>query len=79
MGCSGEDVWLSPKAQRVFDCSVECKNQERPSLRKSWEQAVSNSGDRNPLLFTTWNRGDELVTMRASQFFKLLGDKNESI
>jgi hypothetical protein len=72
MGCSGEDIWLSTRAREVFNHSVECKNQERINLKKSWAQTVANAKNYNPLLFMTWNRGDELVCMKASHYFKLL-------
>ena len=77
MGCSGEDIQLSPKARELFSNSVECKNNERPNLRKAWAQAEANAGQYNPLLFTTWNRGPELVTMRTSHYFNLIKDLRE--
>ena len=72
MGVSGPDVQLSPAARKLFDVSIEVKNQERPGLRKAWEQADANSNGRNPLLFNTWNRGPELVTMKVSYYFNLI-------
>ena len=72
MGASGEDVQLSPAARELLDVSIEAKNQERIGVRKSWEQTVANAKDHIPLLFMTWNRGDELVCMRASYYFSLL-------
>ena len=75
MGVSGPDVQLSPAARKLFDVSIEVKNQERPGLRKAWEQADANSNGRNPLLFNTWNRGPELVTMKASYYFNLIKEE----
>ena len=72
MGAGGEDVLFSPAAREVFDVSIEAKNQESIGIRRSWEQTVANSSGRNPLLFMTWNRGDELVCMKASYYFTLL-------
>ena len=75
MGVSGPDVQLSPAAKKLFDVSIEAKNQERPGLRKAWEQADANSDGCNPLLFNTWNRGPELVTMKASYYFNLIKEE----
>jgi len=75
MGVSGPDVQLSPRAKELFAHSIEVKNQEKPSLRKSWEQADANSDGCNPLLFTTWNRGPELVTMKVSYYFNLIKEE----
>jgi len=75
MGVSGPDVQLSPAAQKLFDARIEAKNQEKPGLRKAWEQAEANSDGRNPLLFNTWNRGPELVTMKASYYFNLIKEE----
>ena len=72
MGVSGPDVMLSPKARKLFGFSVEVKNQEKPSLRRAWGQTEANAGEHEPLLFNTWNRGPELVTIKASCFFKLM-------
>jgi len=72
MGASGPDVQLSPAARELFDVSIEAKNQERIGIRRCWEQTVANAKDHIPLLFMTWNRGDELVCMKASYYFKLL-------
>jgi hypothetical protein len=75
MGVGGEDVQLSPKAREFFPNSIECKNNERPSLRRSWDQAVANAKKYNPLLFVTWNRGEVLVVMKASHYFKLIKEE----
>ena len=75
MGVGGEDVQLSPKAREFFPNSVECKNNERPSLRRAWDQTVANAKKYNPLLFVTWNRGEVLVVMKASHYFKLIKEE----
>ena len=75
MGVSGPDVQLSPAAKKLYNVCIEAKNQERPGLRKAWEQADANSDGCNPLLFNTWNRGPELVTMKASYYFNLIKEE----
>ena len=75
MGVSGPDVQLSPAAKKLYNVCIEAKNQERPGLRKAWEQADANSNGSNPLVFTTWNRGPELVTMKASYYFNLIKEE----
>ena len=72
MGVSGPDVQLSPAAKKIYNVSIEVKNQERPGLRKAWEQADANSNGCTTLLFNTWNRGPELVTMKVDYYFTLL-------
>ena len=72
MGVSGPDVQLSPAAKKLYNVSIEVKNQERPGLRKSWEQADANSNGCTTLLFNTWNRGPELVTMKVDYYFNLI-------
>ena len=73
MGDSGADLKLSPAARRVFPFSVECKAQEKVSLRQWWEQAKANSTDElAPLLITKQSRKEPLVVMNLQTFIKLL-------
>jgi hypothetical protein len=77
MGCSGEDIWLSDAARKLFPFSVECKNQERLNLWASWEQAVSNTTAGNTLLVVKRNRQKPLAVVSIDVFFELLRKSNE--
>ena len=46
----------------------ECKNQERLSLWRSWEQATGQAGDKTPVLVVSANRRPVLVVMRAEDW-----------
>ena len=56
MGSNGEDIVLSPYARSIFPYSVECKNQEKLNLWKSWEQTQGNAEDNQPLLIVGKNK-----------------------
>ena len=72
MGAGGEDVLLSPKGREVFPYSIECKNQERVNVWKSYEQAVANAKGHEPLLVISKNRKEPLVIVSADYFIKEL-------
>ena len=75
MGCGGEDLQFSPAARRVYDISIECKNQESLSVWKAYEQAEANSGKYEPVLFMKKNRKKALVVVDADYFIKLMNNK----
>ena len=77
MGQGGSDLQLSPAAHNLFPFNIECKNQERIALWESWKQAKANQGDHIPLLFIKRNYSEELVIMRAEDFFDIIrkGDR----
>lgn len=69
MGCSGEDVLLSPKARLKFPFSIECKNTERLNLYKAYNQCVENSKElHEPLLFVKRNHSRPLAVVDAEWF-----------
>lgn len=75
MGNSGADVYITDKEiDKKFNYAIECKSQEKPSI-KSWiNQARSNiKGKKNWLLF--WKCKDwqkPVVILDSKVFFKLL-------
>ena len=71
MGESGEDIKLSPAARRLIPYSFECKNQEAVNVWKAYEQAESNSGDYEPVVFIKRNNQKPLVVVDAEYFVKL--------
>ena len=68
MGAGGEDIMLSPTARAEFPFSIECKNQERISIWKSYEQAVSNAGNHEALLIIKRNNQKPLAVVDAEHF-----------
>ena len=74
MGCSGEDLQLSPAARRLFPYSVEAKNVEKLNVWGAYEQAVANSGEHEPLLVMKKNRKKPLVVLDLEAFIELLKD-----
>jgi len=71
MGCSGEDVLLSPKARGKFPFSVEAKNTERLNLHRAYSQCVENSKDlHEPLLIVKKNHSKPLAVVDAEWFIK---------
>ena len=71
MGESGEDIKLSPAARKLIPYSIECKNQESLNVWKSYEQAQSNSGDYEPVVFIKRNNQKPLVVVDANYFINL--------
>lgn len=74
MGQNGVDLILSPAALKVFDLSIECKNVETLNVHgefwKHYEKYKDNESQK--LLVHTKNRFDPLVTMRLTDFIRLL-------
>ena len=70
MGAGGEDIMLSPTARVAFPFSIECKNQERISIWKSYEQAKSNAEVHEPLLIIKRNNHEPLAVINARYFIE---------
>ena len=71
MGAGGEDLIMARAAREKFPYSIECKNQESLSVWKSYEQAESNSGDHEPIVFIKRNNQKPLVVVDAEYFVRL--------
>ena len=77
MGRKGEDIQLSEKAKKFIPYSIECKNQEKMKyLWNSYEQAVSNANQLEPMVVLKINQKKPLVLIDAEHFFKLQSNKN---
>ena len=76
MGCSGDDIILSPKARQQFPFSIECANQEKLNLWKKWNQCVGNANGYLPLAVIKRNNIKPLVVIDAEYFFELY-EKNK--
>ena len=71
MGAGGEDLIMARAARLKFPYSIECKNQESLNVWKSYEQAESNSGKYEPVVFIKRNNQKPLVVVDAEYFVKL--------
>ena len=71
MGAGGEDLIMSRSAREKFPYSVECKNQERLNIWKSYEQAQQNSGNYEPIVVIKRNNVKPLVLVDADYFVEL--------
>tara|TARA_R110002012_G_scaffold217312_1_gene388516 strand:+ start:281 stop:544 length:264 start_codon:yes stop_codon:yes gene_type:complete len=77
MGMPGEDIVLSPAAKKIISYSFECKNKERLDLWKSLEQALENSGSRQPVLVIKRNRSRVYAVLEYDAFLDLIGEEDE--
>ncbi len=74
MGDSGEDIFLSPAARKLFPFSVECKNQEKLNIWSSLEQAETNSGNHIPIVIFKRNRSKTYVALEFEKLLELLNE-----
>ena len=77
MGAGGEDLIMARAAREKFPMSIECKNQEKVNVWKSYEQAKANCGDYEPVLFIKKNNSKPLVVVDAEFFVSLFGEESE--
>ena len=75
MGAGGEDLIMARSARKKFPFSIECKNQESLNVWKAYEQAESNSGDYEPVVFIKRNNQKPLVVIDAEYFIRIHDDK----
>ena len=75
MGAGGEDLIMARAAREKFPYSIECKNQETLNVWKSYEQAESNSGDYEPVVFIKRNNQKPLVVVDAEYFVRLHNER----
>lgn len=71
MGCSGEDIMLSPAARAIFPWSIECKNVEKLSIWSAIEQARYNSKTNTPVVIFTKNHEDAQIAVPFNYFMEL--------
>lgn len=72
MGEKGEDIKLSSTARKLFPFSVECKNLNRISVYKYFEQAKENCNGHTPLVVLKQNHSEPLVLLPLDAFLSLL-------
>ncbi len=66
---------MARAARAKFPYSIECKNQESVNVWKSYEQAVENSGNYEPIVIIKRNKSKPLVLIDAEHFVSLLKSK----
>ena len=71
MGSQGEDLIMARAAREKFPLSIECKNQESVNVWKSYEQAVENSGEYEPVVVIKRNQSKPLVVIDAEYFVSM--------
>ena len=71
MGSQGEDLIMARAAREKFPLSIECKNQESVNVWKSYEQAVENSGEYEPVVVIKRNKSKPLVVIDAEYFVSM--------
>lgn len=77
MGCKGEDVWLSERAQDAFPYSIEAKNTERLSIWAALKQAESEARKKTPLLVFTKNHTKIYCAVEFDHFMELVKELDE--
>ena len=70
MGASGEGLIMAQTARKKFPYSIECKNQERINIWNAYQQADTNSGKYEPILFIKRNNHKPLVVIDAEHFIR---------
>ena len=77
-GINGEDVQLSPAAQRLIPYSFEAKNQERLNIWGAIEQNHTNCNGRIPVTVIKKNHTNTYAVVPWDTFLKLLvGSKSD--
>lgn len=73
MGANGQDILMSPKAQRQFPLSIECKNIAKFVGYTYLAQAEANAkAGQQPVGVVKADRRDPLVVVDAEYFFNLV-------
>lgn len=72
MGCTGEDIMLSPKAQKSLGgVQIEIKRRKTLSVANYITQADAH-GQKAPIVFMREDRGEWLTCIKSDYFLKLL-------
>jgi len=76
MGAGGEDLIMARAAREKFPYSIECKNQEKVNVWKSYEQCEANSGDYEPVVIIKKNNVKPLAVVDLDYFINMHKMKN---
>lgn len=71
MGAGGEDLIMARAARKKFPYSIECKNQEKINIWKSYFQAQENSKEYEPIVVIKRNNHKPLLLVDAEHFINL--------
>ena len=71
MGAGGEDLIMARAARKKFRYSIECKNQEKINIWKSYFQAQENSKEHEPIVVIKRNNHKPLLLVDAEHFIDL--------
>ena len=71
MGAGGEDLIIARAARKKFPYSIECKNQEKINIWKSYFQAQENSKEYEPIVVIKRNNHKPLLLVDAEHFINL--------
>ena len=77
MGMGGEDILLSPQAQKSIPYSFECKNVERLDLWSAIDQSKTNCRERIPVVVIKKNKRNPYAVIPLEEFISLIKDVNE--
>lgn len=77
-GVTGEDLWLSERAEKVFPFAVECKNQENLNIWAALNQADGHNDERDGVVFFSRNRTPIYVAMSAEVFLAIVAKASAS-
>lgn len=75
MGAGGEDLIMARAARKKFPYSIECKNQEKVNIWKSYFQAQENSKEHEPIVVIKRNNHKPLLLIDAEYFIDLHNKK----
>lgn len=70
-GANGEDIQMSSRAKEGLGWSIECKHYAKIAVYGWYEQAKSNAGDREPVVFMKANHKKPLALMDADYAVRL--------
>jgi len=73
MGCKGQDILLSERAQSFFPYAVEVKNTEKISIWEALKQAENPDRKGTPLLVFTRNHSEMYCALKFDNFMELVG------
>ena len=71
-GVSGEDIWLSEKANTIFPFSVECKNQEKLNIWDALEKTEQSNRRESGILIFKRNNSKVYCAIEFDKFLELI-------
>lgn len=74
MGVSGEDLWMSPKAEEIYPYSVECKMVEKLNIWQAIKQSEleAKKHGKVPLVAFSKNKEETYIAIPIENFLEIL-------